>query len=57
MDESTKLIEIRRMGLLFREHWIATSHKGMTDPTRIKLDQVVVDEFDWPAVLVWRLRP
>jgi hypothetical protein len=45
------------MGLLFREHWIATSHKGMTDPTRIKLDQVVVDEFDWPAVLVWRLRP
>jgi hypothetical protein len=53
VEDATRLREVRRLGMLWRDHWISNSHGGKNNSTRKKLDEVIRDDFDW----VWGPRP
>ena len=58
IDNNTRLAEIRRSGLIWEEYLKRShSHKGKSDPTAIKLEQVSGTGFTWQSVIDWLLRP
>jgi hypothetical protein len=56
LEEEARLQEIRRVGIVWRAYWILYTYSGKNDPTRLKLEQVLKDDFDWQCILQWRLR-
>ena len=57
LDTERRLTEIRRTAVLWREYWDQYSDGGKRgQATRLRLEQVASDNFNWDVVLSWGLR-